>query len=262
MIEFAKKNDFSQIRELWDIAFPEDKDFNDYFFDKVFDIKNVLVLKENNKILSMVQMIPFEIKDFGSVTYIYGAATFPYARGLGKMNKLLNKSFEYDKKFSRKASILIPAKKSLFDYYKKIGYKSCFYIDKKDFENTNIYKYKFSKANYNDIYNMLKIYDGDILRDYNYFKTQIDMFRSLGGEVFTLYDNENMLSYGFVWNNEKIEIQEFCGKYDEILVNHILNYYNKPIATVTYLKGNIPFGMAKFHCSKKTDKLSMNLMYN
>lgn len=262
MIRFADKNDYYKIRELWDIAFPEDKNFNDYFFENIFDINTVLILTENNNLISMAQMIPYKIKELGDVTYIYGAATSPQYRGQGRMKKLLEESFEIDKKLGRKASILIPAEKSLFEYYKRTGYETAFYIDKIDTVNTNLYRYNFRKAEYSDINNMIDIYNGDVVRDYEYFNKQIDMFRNLGGEVFVLYDNNKLLSYSFVWNNEIIEIQEICGSENQYLANYVMKYYNKNKAKANFMKYGQPFGMIKYHTDYSKLIMYMNLMYN
>ena len=37
MIRFAEKKDIPYIKELWDIAFGEEPDFNKYFFDNFFN---------------------------------------------------------------------------------------------------------------------------------------------------------------------------------------------------------------------------------
>jgi len=263
MIRFADKNDVTEIRKLWDIAFSDGKEFNNYFFENIFNEKNTLILRENNELISMAQMINYEIENLGEVTYIYGAATNPKFRGYGYMKKLLKKSFELDIEMNKKASILIPAQESLFDYYKKIGYKTGFHIDRKRLEKTDNLSYSFRKAEYDDINNMLKLSKGDIKRDYFYYKTQMDMFNSLGGNVFVLYDNDKLISYSFVWFENEIDIQELAFEYGEqIIANHIMNYYNQNSAKATILNGNIPFGMIKYHIDNNNYNMTMNLMYN
>ncbi len=264
MIKFADKSHIQNIIKLWDIAFPEDKKFNSYFFDNIFKTEYTLIMTEGSIVVSMLQMLPYKINGIGDVTYIYGAATDPLYRGKGYMKNLLEKSFEYDIKTGRKGSILIPAEKSLFEFYKKVGYKTVFYNTTVKYTNTEEYKYKFRPALYNDILNMKHIYKGDIIRENEYFKTQIDMFRALGGDVFVLYKDKELLTYSFVWNNENIEIQEIEGKslYYGITANHIIKHFNKSSAQAVIKGNDNPFGMIKYHCGNKIRNMTMNLMYN
>lgn len=260
MIRFANENDTPKIKALWDIVFDDDAKFNDYYFQNIFNVNNTLIMEDNDNLISMAQMIPYQLEGVGDVSYIYGAATDSLYRGKGYMKELLYTSFEYDIKLGRNASILIPAEKSLFDYYQNVGYETAFYIDNITYQNTNKYDYIFKKADYNDIDNMLKIYDGDITRDTQYFKIQIDMFNALDGDVFVLYDDKQMLNYAFVWN--KNEIQEICGVCFDIMSNHIMKHYSKPYTKATIMGGSTLFGMIKYHSNTKPHNMKMNLMFN
>lgn len=265
MIRFANQNDVKKIVELWDIAFPEDADFNSYFFKNIFDVKKTLIMEENGELLSMLQMLPYKIKGIGDVTYIYGAATHPKYRGKGYMRTLLEHSFEIDRQNGYAGSILIPASDSLYDYYVGIGYKTAFYISKKKFNKTNTLRYDFKKAEYSDIPDIISLYKGDIERDFDYFKIQIDMFRALGGEVFLLYDGSKPLSYAFTWCSKDIEIQELgaaCESCQMYMAEHIMSYYGKASAKATTLGGDIHIGMIKYYGDEKSLDMSLNLMYN
>lgn len=170
MIRFAEKKDVKSIRELWDIAFPEEPDFNDYFFDNIFDYSSTLLLIKNNEIASMAQMIPYEISGIGKVTYIYGAATNPKHRKQGLMSQLLEKSFEIDIEKGRSASILIPANKPLFDFYGRLGYETAFYINKAVYSKGDVTA-DIKEAEYEDISRLMAIYKGDVIRNERYWKT-------------------------------------------------------------------------------------------
>ena len=122
MIRFAEKKDIPYIKELWDIAFGEEPDFNKYFFDNFFKYEDTLLYIEE-KPVAMLQMMPYTLKGIGAVTYIYGATTHPDYRKNGLMGELLKKSFEIDKSRGIKGSVLIPANQGLFNYYSKFGYE-------------------------------------------------------------------------------------------------------------------------------------------
>ncbi len=253
-MRFAEKSDIKNIRELWDIAFGEDKAFNDYFFENIFDVKYTLIMENNNEIVSMAQMLPYNIKGIGEVTYIYGAATLPKYRGMGCMKKLLEHSFKLDKTMGRAASILIPAEKSLFDYYNKIGYETEFYINKSVYtrkNNTDIIKI----VDKNNIKNVCEIYNGDIVRTENYWNIQLNMINEFGGNIY-IYNN----AYAVVSDN----IDEIFGdeKDKNILINSICKILKKDSITVIEKGGDTAFGMMKKHRNFENKKMYMNLMYN
>ena len=245
MIRFAYKDDVSEIRKLWDIAFPEEPDFNDYFFKNIFDYKNALVLIKKNAIVSMAQMMPYDLKGVGKVTYIYGAATDPMYRKQGLMSELLKKSFEIDVEKGRAASILIPANKPLFDFYKGLGYETSFYLNKEIYKaKENIAEIK--EADYEDIPKLMELYKGDIVRSEEYWKIQLDMYKALGGKVF-LYNN----AYAVV--SDKAEEVMYSDYEDrELLLNSVCSFLGINEIEITIMGTNIPFGMVKTH--KKFDR--------
>ncbi len=255
MIRFAYKDEVNEIRELWDMAFPEEPDFNNYFFENIFDYKNTLVFIKKDTIVSMAQMMPYYMNGIGEVTYIYGAATDPMYRKQGLMSELLKKSFEIDAEKGRAASILIPANKPLFDFYKGLGYETCFYVSRE------IYKAKgrcgkIKEACCNDIPKLMEIYKGDIVRGEKYWKTQLDMYNSLGGKVF-LYNN----AYAVVSDKaEEVMYSDYGDR--ELLLNSVCNFLGVNEIEVTVMGNDTPFGMIKKHKNLDSDKFYMNLMYN
>ncbi len=253
MIRFANKEDIPSIKELWNIAFPEEPDFNGYFFENIFDFNNTLVLIKDNKVVSMAQMMPYELKNIGKVTYIYGAATNPKYRKQGLMSKLLNKSFEIDVENGVIASILIPANKPLYDFYGKLGYETCFFANK--------YTYKaFDKVDEinecNDVKILSRIYNGDIVRSDAYWQTQLNMYKALGGKVFC-YNN----AYAIV--SDKVEELMYLNDNDkEILLNSICKFLKVDAVEVTEIGNSSPVGMMKKHCEFNCGNMYMGLMYN
>ena len=125
MIRFAQPGDFSAIRDLWEICFPDDTGFNPYYFDHLFSLNDTLVCELDGCIAAMVQMLPYTLRvhdqDF-PVTYIYGACTHPDFRRQHLMSQLLSASFDWDQQHGRIASMLIPQEAWLFDFYRPFGY--------------------------------------------------------------------------------------------------------------------------------------------
>lgn len=255
MIRFAYKNDVSLIRELWDIAFPEEPDFNNYFFENIFDYENTLINIKDNELLAMAQMIPYEIKNIGKVTYIYGAATNPKYRNKGIMRELLNKSFAIDREKNIMASVLIPANKPLFGFYEKLGYETIFYCHKEILEKGESCE-KAREAEYKDIPLLMDIYKGDVIRSREYWKVQLDMYKALGGKIF-IYKN----AYAVV--SDKIE-EIMYGSEEEkkCLADFVCNHIKCERVEAVHKGCDFPVGMMKKHKEFDTGKLYMNLMYN
>ncbi len=267
MIKFAEKKDIPYIKELWDIAFGEEPDFNRYFFDNFFKYENTL-LYVDKKPVAMLQMMPYKLKGVGAVTYIYGATTHPNYRKMGLMGELLKKSFEIDKSRRIKGSVLIPANKELFNYYAKFGYKTLSCIDTKIMQSTNELKYTVEKAKTEDVKSMAELYNSCseflIERNESYFEQQIKMFNALGGEVYVLKDKDVIQSYAFISELHPLIIQEIIShdeKYNQFFINFLLNVHCENSAEVSSVNGLNPMGMGLFY-DFKNPQFYMNLMLN
>ena len=255
MIRFAYENDVRLIRELWDIAFPEESDFNSYFFENIFDHRNTLINIRDNELLAMAQMMPYEIKNIGKVTYIYGAATNLKYRKQGLMSELLKKTFEIDKEKDVKASMLIPANRPLFDFYGKLGYETAFYCHREILKKGSRAE-RAREAGYEDIPLLMDIYRGDVIRNFDYWKVQLDMYKALGGKIF-IYKN----AYAVV--SDKIEEIMYSSKEEkECLADFVCDYIKSDSVEVTEMGEDQPLGMIKKHMEFDTDKMYMNLMFN
>lgn len=247
MISFAKNKNKNKIINLWNICFNENLRFTNWFFNNIYKSKQTLVYKQNNEIISMIQMIPIKIYGY-NITYIYGACTLPKYQNQGLMKQLLLKSFNIDNSNNVKASVLIPQNKKLFDFYKKFGYQKNFYINKKyinyneNFINKKIY---FKIADINDLININILYNHYKFftnRSFLYFKKQLDLFYYMKNNVYCLYNqNKQIISYAFVLNeNNNIIIQELIGS--EVISHYIMkNFSLKKILVYTPInsKNNI-----------------------
>lgn len=273
MIRHATKYDTKSIMEIWYQSFKGEKEFTDYFFNNLYDYKNSIVLEENGQVVSTLQRIPYYIENVGKVMYIYGACTLPEHRGNGYMKELLNVCEELDLKQKIKASILIPQSKSLFEFYKKFGYEPCFNLKKE--------KYNISQSNDDTEIVIAKKENADkikklyaevlkgknfVYRKENYIADQIEMFKSLGGEVFLLFEKHSLKGYAFVWNDKKPFIQELVCKekcYENILSNKIMYYYNvNQIEVQTFSENSeIALGSGKFYDIQPCEIIA-NLLYN
>lgn len=264
MIELASQSDTSEIRRLWDEAFPEEPLFNNWFFECRYRPDTCLVLREDGVIKAMAQQLCYELKDVGKVSYIYGAATKQEYRRQGMMRRLLNFSFDMDKKRGRAASILIPQNKPLFDFYSALGYKTAFYVHSGTFEGkADTTGFELRNASDDDIPFMDSLYTEKagknyILRTYEYWREQINMFRTLDGEVFILLNKGNPVGYAF-YNGDFV--QEIFTPYTDIMLSLMCACFGKPLKYVT-VGEDTPIGMICSYGKPIEGKSYLNLMFN
>ncbi len=119
------KDDNPRIREIWDVCFDDTKEFSDWFFDNRYCEKQTLSLRENGKIVSNLQMIPYKINLRGAILdswFIVGAATLPEARKKGYMATLLLESYRVMRDAGVTLSHLYPFQ---YDFYRQYGYDIC-----------------------------------------------------------------------------------------------------------------------------------------
>lgn len=262
-IAFCTQEDTLAVRELWDIAFPEEPVFNDWFFANEYRDEYCLALKQDGKILTMAQLLPYYIEGVGKVSYVYGAATHPDYRKRGLMRELLKRSEELDKSVGRVASVLIPANEGLFDFYSRLGYQTAFYVRKGELlKPVNTDGYTVRKADEKDIAAMNELYVREVklngsfvVRQYDYWLRQLKMFASLGGEVCILEHNGTCEGYAFITDGMA---QEVFGNTAVLLSLTGVKKY------ITYSAegANTPIGMLLPYDNNMPDRMYMNMMFN
>jgi predicted acetyltransferase len=117
--------DKREVADLWQDVFQDSKEFTELFFSRVFKPEHTLVVKRDKRIISALQMVPCEIKIADRIlpsAYVCGVCTLPSERGKGIMNRLMTEAMNVMRQKEYALSILIPAERWLFDFYKKFGY--------------------------------------------------------------------------------------------------------------------------------------------
>lgn len=125
MIEFASKEDFSDIIKLWHEVFGDSEKVIEGFLERFYD--RVLLFRKSNKILGMLSLLPISV---GKATgfYVYAVATDESCRSKGIATRLL----EYSKALCQNKNflLLVPASDSLFEFYKKFGFSNISCLEK------------------------------------------------------------------------------------------------------------------------------------
>ncbi len=140
MIRFADKAMIPWLKEIWQEAFGDDDAYISFFYDNRFTGSNTLVWLEAQKPVAMLTLLPAKIvveDRLHPVKYIYGVATKAEYRGRGISTALLDyvkEQAERDKEWLA----LVPASESLFDFYKRLGYHTAFYLKELTIYNEQI----------------------------------------------------------------------------------------------------------------------------
>lgn len=139
MIRYAAECETDIIKNIFNICFPMEESFTAWFFENVFDYKKTLIYEDDNKIISVIQMLPFDMEYDRkySCCYIYGVGTLPQFRGKKLIEGLINAAFAENIKEKIDFSILIVQNQSLLDYYKRYGYKNFFSVSEKNGKGLN-----------------------------------------------------------------------------------------------------------------------------
>ncbi len=133
MIRFAQTNDGEQIKRLWHEAFGDSaRDIENYL--RVYSDK-VLLYIEDRFIKGMLSLLPVRL---GSISgnYIYAAATDARARGRGIASKLIRYANKYTLDSGGAFTVLVPAEKSLYEFYKKRGFTEISAVKRAEFAGT------------------------------------------------------------------------------------------------------------------------------
>lgn len=126
-----KEVDISEYREdiitLWHNCFGDNSEYISFFLDNCPE-KSCIGYVDSGKLVSMLFLLSGKINDF-SCKYIYAACTDSAYRKKGIMGSLINFTFELCRQNEIDSVFLVPGNASLYNYYDKFGFVSCFYRD-------------------------------------------------------------------------------------------------------------------------------------
>ncbi len=128
----AGKGDIDRQKKIWKLCFGDDDAYIDFYFASRYREDNILLMLLNEKIVSMLTIIPVEVVTADGRTFpsamLYAVATHPEYRGRGFASRLMDFCDRYLKQNRMEMSVIVPAEERLFDFYGKQGYKKGFYI--------------------------------------------------------------------------------------------------------------------------------------
>lgn len=205
-------------RSLWETAFAEDsKEFVDFYYENKATDNSIWVAKEDELILSMVQLNPYQIHLGSSIVpvhYIVGVATLEEYRRQGLMRGVLEASFQQMYCNEEPFTYLMPAKE---EYYTGFDFLSVYYQKKGVLiERIKESELRIKKAEEEDLDELAKFSEQVLaqqycvfaLRDKNYYEVLRNQFEIENGGIQCVYDKDRLIGYFFYAEYEEIEVIE------------------------------------------------------
>ncbi len=125
IIETAKKEDIPELKNLWREIFKDPDDYIENFFLHRMKLDHTFVGRENGEIVSTAYMLKSDLLSNSgkiiSAFYMCGISTREEYRGKGYSGKVIEVCFEHAREENADLCYLVPANRSLFDFYKKSG---------------------------------------------------------------------------------------------------------------------------------------------
>ena len=111
-----------QLKDLWQLAFGDDREFIDLFFSTGFAPERCLFLREDSRITAALYWLDCAFRG-QKLAYIYAVATHPEHRGKGLCRQLMDRTHAVLKQQGYAAAMLRPADSGLRRMYETMGYR-------------------------------------------------------------------------------------------------------------------------------------------
>ncbi|MDR0794673.1 MAG: GNAT family N-acetyltransferase [Tannerella sp.] len=257
-----------QIMELWKQSFGDTDDYIRLFFERAYRDDQTLVFKQNGRIVSALQILPYEMSYCGTTLtagYICGVCTLSSERGKGLMSRLMIQALEEMGNHNFAIAVIIPASTSLFDLYRRFDFANAFDYSLEEIQSgnepfqprpdVNVVSHDILPPDAIYAYYRQKQHERQcsILHADFQFET-IRQERILGGgEIWAAITNTKIAGLAFTdpVRNNTLSIREIMCDHEEIkfeLVQAILDHHRLKKGTLRLppsLPNSIPYGMAK-----------------
>ncbi len=211
MIEHYEKKYEAEVITLWQEAFGDTSEVAREYILHILKSGEMLLYKENEAVLAMLSLLPVSCKEKKG-SYVYAVATTSDRRGEGICKRLMRFAEEMALSRGEDFLILVPAEKSLFEFYKRLGYcETVFAPRQRSFKETS-----------------------QMINDEDYYKMRRDCLDGLDLIEWSVRDLSFILSRGravltedgaaFIENERAIEVLSRKG-YEK----------GKPFALIKYL---------------------------
>lgn len=131
-VRMAREGETVRQKEIWKLCFGDPDSYIDFYYANRYKEDETAVLLHAGEIVAMLTMIPVRMVTSDNrsfkTTMLYAIATHPKYQHKGFSTQLIDFSNRYLGARKSKLSVLVPANRQLYDYYRKLGYQDGFYI--------------------------------------------------------------------------------------------------------------------------------------
>lgn len=120
MFEFFSGKYREGVISLWNKTFKDSRERIENYLDNMCK-NNMVLITEEDKVIAMASILPVTIRDKKG-RYVYAVATDENYRGKGHGKAIMEEIDKVIKERDEHFAVLVPASKSLFDFYEKLGY--------------------------------------------------------------------------------------------------------------------------------------------
>lgn len=175
-------DNFFELKKIWKNIFKDTDEYIELFFSRKVKPENIYTVLKDNRIASVLFAVPEKINGYRAA-YICGVATLPEYRGMGLCKSLMKEAEEDLKKRGFDICFLIPADESLFNFYEVMGYKTRFWLSKKELvyqknDVTNCFSAEYDYLSLKKFYSQIRCVNKPY-RDDDNFKAIYDCYKNV-----------------------------------------------------------------------------------
>ena len=199
-------NDIPKLRALWKEAFSDTDEFLDVFFSCAFSADRSFCIKDKSEVVAALYVFDCLFEN-SKIAYIYAVATAKSHRGKGLCHRLMEHTHNTLKAKGYKGAILVPGSKSLFDFYEKMGYKTCCHLREENIsakENSESLK-KITSAEYASLRRKFLPEGGVIQEGENltFLSTYAEFYKGEDFIMASSKENSTLICHELLGNCEK-----------------------------------------------------------
>lgn len=117
---FCSSEDKEQVRALYEHAFDDSQAFVDYYFDQKYRPEHVMIINDDDRVVSMVHLNPYVVnyndREY-SISYFVAVATQKEYRNKGYMGKIIKQSLNHLYQKGEVFSLLMPIDNRIYERY-------------------------------------------------------------------------------------------------------------------------------------------------
>ncbi len=228
-VRLAMPHEQADLKDLWNYCFDDSRDFVEWFFKFRYKASNTLVLYDNDRICSALQLLPYNITLRGrkmSTSYLVGVSTWPEDRGKGYVSKLILKSLKVMREREQWVSILLPFN---YNFYRRYGWETCYLYNQYQGQTAALSEYLANNRFVGNIMPILldrdledlticysdytRALNGYVLRNEEDWNRILTDLRIDGGEGYIYRRGNEVLGYIFLVSSKgELAIRSICSR--------------------------------------------------